>query len=345
MKKKSFLVVFVLVIFFIVSGCAAKSPLIKAAASGDSSAVEKLVNEGANINEPDSNGYTPLMHAVWSRKTETVKVLINKGADVNAKDKNGYTPLLWAVSYGYSEIAKILLDKGANVNAKANDGSTPYSLAVQANSPELKLLMSKDADMKVEDRGHLLLWAVQASDIEFAKKLIKKGADINTKNPEGETVLDVALCSAQGDVVDEIIRSGVNLWAPKTGKARIFFVGRDLYDYINVTVGKQSKKLNSDWGHDKWVGVAFFDVDSGTHIIDANFDKYVSVKQPSIDVIAGKTYFFGVTQNIGQTAVLSRFIGRPLAEVATGNPFPITQLTESEGKQEIKKVLKSKEIK
>ena len=61
---------FIIAIFFIFSGCAAKSPLIHASAGGDSLAVQKLINEGTYINEPDCRGYTALMYAIW---LETVR--------------------------------------------------------------------------------------------------------------------------------------------------------------------------------------------------------------------------------------------------------------------------------
>ena len=201
----------IIAVFLIVTGCASTTPLIKASASGDSLAVQKLINEGANINEPDSKGMTPMIYAASSGNIETVKTLLNKGADINARDNEmGYTPVLWALTYSYFDIAKLL---------------------------------------------------------------IERGADIYVKSREGETLLDLALSSTQGNIVDDLIKVGnINIWIPEAGKARLFFVCSDLYDYIKVTVGKQSKRLN----HNTNSGVAFIDVDSGKHFIDANIDKYVS---------------------------------------------------------------------
>lgn len=171
MKHRSLYFAFVIAIFLITSGCTIKTPLIKATASGDSLAVQKLINEGANINEPDSRGYTPLMHAIWSKKTETVKVLIDKGADINAKDKkNGYTPLLWAAIFGYSDIAELLIDKGADTHAIGNDGNTPFSVAVRYNITDI------------------------------VKLLIDKGVDISKENVEGLPALDYAILNKYIDI-------------------------------------------------------------------------------------------------------------------------------------------------
>ncbi len=58
MKFYHYLTVLSLVIL-LVTGCAEKTALIQASAKGDSQAVQTLIKEGANINQPDSNGVTP----------------------------------------------------------------------------------------------------------------------------------------------------------------------------------------------------------------------------------------------------------------------------------------------
>jgi len=281
MKYRNLIFAFVIATFLIVSGCASTTPLIKASIKGDSLAIQKLIDAGANINEPDSSGYTALFYAVEYGQLEVVKSLISKGANIESKDSLGMTPLVFAAYWGY-------------------------------NSP--------NAD-------------------NIIKLLIKSGANIKAMSPEGETVLDFALSSAKGDIIDYLISArDINLWVPEAGKARIFFVCKDIYDYIKVTVGKQSKKLNQNTKS----GVAFIDVDPGTHIIDANIDKYASKNRASIDIIAGKTYYFKVTQNM-RNRILGYVLVIPstlIDQVTSTNPFPITTLKESEAKIEIKEILK-----
>lgn len=117
-------------VILMLSGCAA-TPLIKASASGDSLTVQKLLDTGANVNEPDDRGYTPLIHAVISGNTETITMLLNKGADVNVQDKQqGFTPVHWALYYENFDIAKLLIKRGANVNTKCNSGETALDIIV-----------------------------------------------------------------------------------------------------------------------------------------------------------------------------------------------------------------------
>ena len=286
MRPNHYLIVLIITAVLIIVGCSSTTQLIIATKKGDTLAVQKLIDAGANINEPDSRGYNPLFYAVEYGQLEVVKSLISKGANLESKDLSGMTPLIFSSYYGY-------------------------------NSPN-------------------------AANI--TKLLIKSGANISVKSPEGETVLDLALSSVQGDILDDLIKAGTtNLWIPETGKARIFFVCNDLYDHIKITVGKQSKKLNPNTP----AGVAFIDVDTGKHIIDANHDQYVSKNRASIDVIAGQTYYFKVTQNMGNRIIgYALVVPSTLVDKVTGtNPFPITSLKEYEAKQEIKEILKSKELK
>ncbi len=76
--------------------------------------------EGANINEKDSEGYTPLMYAAYYGQTETAKILLKKGADVNATNNEHNVALYYAAFYNDSEtvnsMIKLLIDYGADVS-------------------------------------------------------------------------------------------------------------------------------------------------------------------------------------------------------------------------------------
>jgi hypothetical protein len=178
MKQRNYFFTFIIAIFLIVSGCASTTPLIKASTKGDSLAVQTLIESGADINEPDSNGYTPLMNAIWSENTEIVKALINKGADINAKDKNGYTAFLHSDNY---EIAKLLVDNGADVNVQDNKGMTKLHLVAQAYGDKnafriAEYLLDKNANTTVKDKKGwtAFRYAIYSKNINMVALLRKK---------------------------------------------------------------------------------------------------------------------------------------------------------------------------
>jgi ankyrin repeat protein len=191
MKYSHALFAFIILIFFVFSGCASTTPLIKASASGDSLAVQKLINEGANINEPDSRGMTPLMYTIQYNNIEMVEALIKKGADVKIKDKSGCTPLYYAVSAGNCKLVKMLIDKGADINLGDNYKRTPLMNIAYDNIDMVKLLIENGADVNAKDYAGKTALMFASSPV-IVGILIDKGADVYAKNNEGYTVLQDA---------------------------------------------------------------------------------------------------------------------------------------------------------
>jgi ankyrin repeat protein len=120
--------------------------LVKACIIGDLAAVEKAINEGANVNYKDETGHTPLLISSNSGNIELVKMLISKGADINSKTSFGSTALHIASGLGYIEVVEFLIKNGANVNVKNRTGSSPLSSAVSNKNIEIvKLLLANGA--------------------------------------------------------------------------------------------------------------------------------------------------------------------------------------------------------
>lgn len=88
--------------------------LIYVANRGDAGAVQALIEAGAEIDAHNEHGMTALMRAAFSEKTLNLVALIRAGADVNAEDINGQTALVWAKKTGREEHAEILIGAGAN---------------------------------------------------------------------------------------------------------------------------------------------------------------------------------------------------------------------------------------
>jgi ankyrin repeat protein len=91
------------------------TPLIKAAKHRDLVALKDAIRSGADLNEPDSQGWTPLFHAAGKNWTVGMKAIIEAGADVNHGRENGFTALFSAVISGHLEAVVMLLEAGAEV--------------------------------------------------------------------------------------------------------------------------------------------------------------------------------------------------------------------------------------
>ena len=153
------------------------STLVAAAFGNDADTVRQLIAAGAPVNAATVGGNTPLMSAAGNGNLEAVQLLLKAGANVNAvagppmaQVKNGtidlgkFTPLILASAYGPASVVKTLLDAGADVNAREARGMTPLMYAA----------------------------ATDHGDIEIARMLMAKGADLAVKSNAGETALDWA---------------------------------------------------------------------------------------------------------------------------------------------------------
>ena len=104
--------------------------LQEAARKGDAAAVERLLDEGVDVNTKFRYGATALFYACDHGHIEVVKVLLDKGADLTIKDTfYGFTPLMLAVSPAqkrkpeHTEIAMLLIAKGSPGKEEALSGA------------------------------------------------------------------------------------------------------------------------------------------------------------------------------------------------------------------------------
>ena len=77
--------------------------------NGHTTIVQNLLQNKANINAQDHNGWTPLYFACYYGKTENVHVLLNLNADPNIHNNDNESPLMAAWAKGHVQIVKIML--------------------------------------------------------------------------------------------------------------------------------------------------------------------------------------------------------------------------------------------
>ena len=126
--------------------------LSRLAEKGPKSEVERLLNNGADVNSTDWNERTPLSHAAEYRQFGISRLLLERGAIVDTRDKAGRTPLSFAAESDRSAIVQLLLDAGADIDSKCDDERTPLSYAAEGGNPQvIDLLLQNGADRTVRD--------------------------------------------------------------------------------------------------------------------------------------------------------------------------------------------------
>lgn len=170
---------------------------------------ENLPNKEKDINNTDSLGNTALHLAVTLKNTdEIINYLINQGADINLCNAKMQTPLHLACGKNRVENVNILLiNPQIKYNPIDNQGFTPLikASASQAYDVVKSLLRCKDIKINIKDKsGNTALhYLCEDEKYDLAIQLIKEGGDLEIKNNDNKTPLDLI----KSDDIKSIINS------------------------------------------------------------------------------------------------------------------------------------------
>lgn len=118
--------------------------LFEAVEEDDEEALEEAIEEGADLEGRNDEGYTALiMAAELGAETACEVLLVN---DANPNDQNedtGYTALHAAAAAGNSGIVEMLLESEADPSVKDSDGKTALQVAQDAGEAECEELLSE----------------------------------------------------------------------------------------------------------------------------------------------------------------------------------------------------------
>jgi len=163
-----------------------QTALMWAAADGHAAVVELLLKAGADFRTPlPDSGFTPLFFAAREGRTEVVRFLLKAGVDVNeamqpkkTNIKNpakGTSALTLAVENGHFALALALVEAGADPNDQRS-GYTPLHMMTWVRKPP-----------RGEDYGAPPpLGSGNVSSVQFIRKLVEHGADVNAKLTTGK---------------------------------------------------------------------------------------------------------------------------------------------------------------
>ncbi len=209
-----------ILILSLLSGCSA---IHGAAQSGDIKTINKLLNEGEDVNKigdydevlgamalippftliaapallvraASGEGNTVLYYAVKECQLEAARLLLEKGADPNRRPINddGYTPLCMAAARCRTEFAKLLLEYGADPTLLCYE-KTALQIAQKNNHPETVLLLQEGMEKQKAKKAMTELKA----RIAAARKTHRQ-VDFMKSNQE-ETAGDSAMAEGKPD--------------------------------------------------------------------------------------------------------------------------------------------------
>ncbi|MHB0997971.1 MAG: ankyrin repeat domain-containing protein [Armatimonadota bacterium] len=173
-------------------------PLQYAAKFGNVNMIKYLLGKGACICMDDDEE-PPIFLSVFSGSVEVAEILLDHGAD-----DIDTTPLHEAVSKDNINLVRLFLAHGADPNAIDSDNNRPIHFAWSLEC--IKILLEAGAD--VNAKGYTGDTVFRMSDIPYLETvqiLHSYGADINISNDRGETPINYAVTSKNGELLDALI--------------------------------------------------------------------------------------------------------------------------------------------
>ncbi len=207
----------------------AEQEFLDAIKKGNAARVGELLKQNpALIKASTKNGTTAVLLAVYARHPEIAESLLATGLEPsifeaaatgrvervrqlvkqNPELVKAYSPDGWTalhLNFGNLGIVKVLLDSGADINAISKNklSATPLQGAAAMQNLELaKLLVQRGANVNCrgEEGGSPLHEVAGNGQIEFAKLLLDRGANVNARDDSGKTPLTVALDYKQAEM-------------------------------------------------------------------------------------------------------------------------------------------------
>lgn len=175
--------------------------LVEAAERGDVATIDRLVQQGVDVNARGKSGATPLLRALVARSKKGYSALLKHGADPNLQDYRGNTITHIAAEAPDPFWLSEALEHGADPNSINTDhpfcpNSTPMYYAIYDERTEnVKLLIEAGANLNHQnDYGRTPLHIASAQgDFDIVLELLEAGADYRIEDMHGRDVIESSL--------------------------------------------------------------------------------------------------------------------------------------------------------
>jgi serine/threonine-protein kinase/endoribonuclease IRE1 len=216
--------------------------------------IEKLIQDGANVNATDEKGLTPLLRLTKSKKisgwsmSEIADLLIQHGANVHLRDRKGRNALVLSCEnceqHGDMGIIYLLIKNGIDIHCRNEDGDNALMLLCRYYSHNdlsslVDFFIHNGIDFNCKNRygDNALTLLCRYYNHENLLRVIRRASwktviNINCKNKYGDNALTL-LCQYYNqenliDVITFLIE-------------RLFKVTKETRDYFHMFYSKNNR--------------------------------------------------------------------------------------------------------
>lgn len=166
--------------------------MICAVIDGDLEAVQALVARDPGLANCEMEYFTPYRFAVRENQRAIIDFLLQQ--KINEEDISRVTLVQIAKDRGYHDLVNFLEERRRKLYHIVPEGAVIAKAIQSADVDAIRTLLNEQpALLHAADEGgnQPIHWAVLTRQIELIDELLKRGADINAKRPDGARPLDL----------------------------------------------------------------------------------------------------------------------------------------------------------
>ncbi|XP_076440202.1 E3 ubiquitin-protein ligase MIB1-like [Babylonia areolata] len=193
---------------------AGHTALQAASQNGHIEVIKVLIKHSVNMEVEDKDGDRAVHHAAFGDEPAVIEMLHRGGADLNARNKRRQTPLHIGVNKGHIGVVRALLDLGSHPSLQDSEGDTALHDAISKKRDDMiALLLEHSADITITNNNgfnalHHAALRGNPSAMRILLSKLPRPWIVDEKKDDGYTALHLASLNNHVEVAELLVHQG-----------------------------------------------------------------------------------------------------------------------------------------
>lgn len=191
-----------------------RTPVFQAVRAENETIIRMLLTDGrTDINWEDRHQQTPLVYAIRRNCLAAASTILGFEPCPDKTDYKKRSAVWYTIARRDENLVRTLLRRGSDIRTPEYKGFSPIRLAIAKRDAKIARMLLHHSDPStgmslLEDvvaRGDLIRWAVKARLQDIILLLITNGANPNTCNTRGQSLLHLAVETCGGEAIGRLL--------------------------------------------------------------------------------------------------------------------------------------------